>query len=263
MAVELDECLGGVTVQHREMQGHETQSFFRAFDGRCIEYLEGSGHAHEPPQKHPRRLLQVSGKLNTRVTPCDLGAPSLAASDVVVLDLGDTLIQWNGEASTKKERIRGLEFCQSLSDERRLQGEVVMQLVVVQQKKPMASDAPPDAATLRFWQELGADSKIVQPPRPSLQPRQQESTKLWRLAVVQTDDGKKKLQVTEILDRPLTRWMLDPSQVFLVAAPDALWVWMGTLASQVERQKSMLYAQSFLQVRAISEQLQAARVEHT
>lgn len=94
-AVELDDFLGGVPVQHREVQEHETSMFLANFPGGTfysdrfpgklktmvfkinysyrligVRYLDGgvaSGFKHVDPNHVEKKLLQVKGKRNVRV----------------------------------------------------------------------------------------------------------------------------------------------------------------------------------------------------
>ena len=54
MAVELDEVLGGGSVLHREVQGHESSLFLQLF--RSVEVLIGSDAAGFAPPTAPRPL---------------------------------------------------------------------------------------------------------------------------------------------------------------------------------------------------------------
>lgn len=69
--VELDDMLGGAAVQHREVQGHESELFLSYFQKKGgIRLLEGgveSGFKHVEPTKYSPRLLWVKGKNNVRV----------------------------------------------------------------------------------------------------------------------------------------------------------------------------------------------------
>ena len=67
--------------------------------------------------------------------------------------------------------------------------------------------------------------------------------------MVGAHNGRKKLQVLEVGARgqPLQRELLRSTESFLLVSGARLWVWVGREAAGGERQKAMLYAQSFLQ----------------
>jgi hypothetical protein len=66
--VELDMSLGGAAVQHREVQGGESDEFMSLF--KTLRYLEGgvaTGFKHVDRDAFPTRLLHVKGRRNVRV----------------------------------------------------------------------------------------------------------------------------------------------------------------------------------------------------
>ena len=63
--VELDNKLGGIAVQHREVQEHESKMFLDYFNGR-LTYLDGgieSGFRHVEPSKDDPHLFQIKGHI--------------------------------------------------------------------------------------------------------------------------------------------------------------------------------------------------------
>jgi len=61
--VELDDKLGDLPVQFREVQGHETKTFLSLFNS--LNILEGgheSGFRHVTPEEYESRLIHVSGR---------------------------------------------------------------------------------------------------------------------------------------------------------------------------------------------------------
>ena len=67
-------------------------------------------------------------------------------------------------------------------------------------------------------------------------------------------------QVVEISQRPLRPAMLRSREAFLLVADSELWVWVGRRASKGEKQKAMLYAQSFLQGKQLPAHTPVTRV---
>ena len=108
--VELDDSLGGAAIQHRETEGFESQQFlnlFKPFGG--VKYAEGgvdSGFKKVNRDEYEKRLLQVKGKRNVRVTPVEISSKSLNQGDVFILDCGLKIFQWNGKNSSKAERAK-------------------------------------------------------------------------------------------------------------------------------------------------------------
>ena len=270
MAVELDDCLDGRSVLRRETQMHETASFFATFSG-VLEYLDGSaaeGTSYASVDQLPEtgRLSKLDGTRQCRVTNCAVASSSLHAGHVFVLELATGVIQWNGQLSSKQQRGKGAHVSRRRSALRSsTAGSSMPEHAVVQQGQAQQAGSPVE----QFWHALGVEEAAVEiataPARPAAAARPSvsssvASTQLWRLGEVQTPDGKRKLQVSEILDRPLLRSMLDPSDAFVVAETSELWIWVGSQKSRAERSKSMLYAQSFLQGKTLPSATPIARV---
>ena len=70
LTVELDDILGGAPIQHREIQGSESDLFLSYFK-KGVRYLPGgikSGFTHYDPEDVVRRLFKVKGKRNIQVS---------------------------------------------------------------------------------------------------------------------------------------------------------------------------------------------------
>jgi len=108
--VELDDHLGGVPVQHREIQGHESNLFLSYF--KVFQTHEGgvdSGFNHVKPEEYKPRLLHIKGAKNTIVREVPISVDSMNSGDVFILDCGLKLYQFNGKQSAPMERTKGME----------------------------------------------------------------------------------------------------------------------------------------------------------
>ena len=108
--VELDTFLKGAAVQHREVQGGESDDFMSLF--KCVRYLEGgiaSGFKHVDRDEFPVRLLHVKGRRNIRATEVPLNPDSINSGDVFVLDAGRNIFQWNGKNASIMEKSKAYE----------------------------------------------------------------------------------------------------------------------------------------------------------
>ena len=162
MANELDASFNGRAVLHRVVQAHETPSFCHAFSNRALMYREGSagvGSTHEQPPSWPR-LLHVEGVRTGRVTEHTASASEavLHADEVWILDVGDALLQWNGDASHKRERGCALDVCRTLMKARSHSASFAQAVehVVVHHGEP---ESAPAAA--RFWRALGMSDGAI------------------------------------------------------------------------------------------------------
>ena len=84
LTVSLDDQLGGVPVQHRELQGHESQLFLSYFKSG-IRYLPGgvkSGFKPFDPEDVEKRLFRVKGKRQVQIMEVILSSQLFNISSV-------------------------------------------------------------------------------------------------------------------------------------------------------------------------------------
>ena len=242
VAVELDEMLGGGWVLHREVQGHESGQFCHVFDN-VLEYLPACS---SEPESGGSSLLSIEGgQLVCRTSVVALAASSVRASGVFVLDQGSRLILWQGPASSNRARARAMTVCM-----RRRQRGGGGGMAEVSIAEPSTAAAPGTDA--EFWAALGGMPARGLPPVAPVLPLAEggaTALQLWQLSEAIDEKKRKKLQVLEMGARgkPLRREMLSSTESFLLVNGARLWVWVGREAVAGERQKAMLYAQSFLQ----------------
>jgi len=119
--VELDDFLKGAPIQHREVQGYESELFMSYFKSQ-ITIMEGgieTGFHHVKPEEYKPRLLHFKGKKNVRVTEVALARDSLNSGDVFILDAGLQLYQFDGKESAPGERFKASQVARAISDERK------------------------------------------------------------------------------------------------------------------------------------------------
>ena len=152
--VELDDRLGGAPVQHREVQGHESELFLSYFPERTIEVLKGgieSGFNHVEEEKYTTRLLQVKGtRKHVRVTQVEKERASLNSGDVFILDKGMTLVQWNGKKTSLYEKMKAGQLARAIRDERKGKPEAY-----IYDEGDSEDDILKD-----FWAELGGKGPV-------------------------------------------------------------------------------------------------------
>ncbi|TKY53361.1 Villin-2 protein [Spatholobus suberectus] len=116
--VELDTALGGRAVQHREIQGHESDKFLSYFKP-CIIPLEGgvaSGFRKPEEEEFETRLYVCRGKRVVRLKQVPFARSSLNHDDVFILDTQNKIYQFNGANSNIQERAKALEVIQFLKE---------------------------------------------------------------------------------------------------------------------------------------------------
>jgi gelsolin len=113
--VELDDKLHGAAVQHREVQGKESDKFAKYFNYK-ITYLKGgveSGFTHVEPTKEEPHLYRLKGVNKTQMTLTQLPVrrDQMNAGDVFVLVAGeDHVWLWIGAESNNHEKTSKLYY---------------------------------------------------------------------------------------------------------------------------------------------------------
>jgi len=147
--VELDDLLGGDPVQHREVQGYESDLFLTYFNNQ-IKIMSGgveTGFKHVKPEEYKPRLLHLKGKKKVRLTQVDMVRGSLNGGDVFILDAGLHIFQWNGKKAGPMEKQKGAQTAKALQDERKGKPK----LTVMEEG---------DKGEPEFWKHLGGEGPI-------------------------------------------------------------------------------------------------------
>merc|ERR1712226_1643986 len=106
-AVELDYLFGGLPIQHREVQGFESQRFKDQFpDGMMIKKggME-SGLQKAETNAHEAKLFKVAGGMRPVLTEVEIAWSSMNHGDVFVLDSGKKIFVWKGSNSSGGEKM--------------------------------------------------------------------------------------------------------------------------------------------------------------
>jgi len=230
--VELDDKLGGAPIQHREVQGYESELFMSYFNHQ-IKLLAGgvdTGFRHVEPTKYKPRLLHIKGKKKVRVTEVDLSHKALNSGDVFILDNGLILYQWNGKNSGQQEKTKGAQISRALDDERKGQAKVVVN-----------EDGHEDA---EFWKLLGGKGAVASAASggPDDEDQKPGEKRLLRLS-----DSSGKPELKEVAaGGSVKRSLLDSKDVFVLDSGFEVFVWVGKGASSGEKKMALQYAQQYL-----------------
>jgi gelsolin len=231
--VELDDLLGGEPVQHREVQGYESDLFLSYFKNE-IKLLDGgveSGFKHVKPEEYRPRLLHLKGKKKVRVTEVELSHKSLNSGDVFILDAGLNLYQWNGAKSGPQEKMKGAQLCRALDDERKGLPKVH---VFEENGKDLAE----------FWKVLGGQGpvKTAEEGGDDNEAEKASEKRLFRLS-----DASGTLTFQEVAKgAAVKKNLLDSSDVFILDTGAEVFAWIGKGASVGEKKKAMSFAQEYL-----------------
>lgn len=233
--VELDDFLGGVPVQHREVQGFESSLFLSYFaETGGIRLLEGgvaSGFNHVEPEKYTPRLLHLKGRKNVRVSQVPIDVKSLNEGDVFILDAGLKLYQWQGKKAGKNEKARAGLLCRALDDERKGKPEV-----------ETFSQGDKDAGD--FWKHFGLEAEPDSIPEDAGDDEEWE--KKSDKVLMQLSDAKGEMEFKEVAKGTIARSLLDSKDVFIFDAGNEVFAWIGKDTSAEEKRLALHYAQTYL-----------------
>jgi gelsolin len=227
--VELDDLLGDLPVQFREVQGFESEQFLQLFGGR-ITLLKGgvdSGFNHIKPEEYKPRLLHMKGKKYVRVTEVELSHKSLNDGDVFLLDAGLNIYQWNGRTAGIAEKRKANEQIQALKAARN------------GKPKSVVIDGLEDSE--EFWKILGGKPASVAPATSDDIKAEAKSKILFELS-----DKSGELKMTKVSEGSAPRARLDSKEVFILDLGVMVFAWIGRDASPAERAKGIEYATNYL-----------------
>ncbi|TKY62623.1 Villin-2 protein [Spatholobus suberectus] len=229
--VELDASLGGRAVQHREIQGHESDKFLSYFKP-CIIPLEGgvaSGFRKPEEEEFETRLYVCRGKRVVRIKQVPFARSSLNHDDVFILDTQNKIYQFNGANSNIQERAKALEVIQLLKEKYH---EGKCDVAIVDDGK---LDTESDSG--EFWVLFGGfapigkkvigDDDIV----PETTPAQ-----LYSIA-----DGEVKP-----VEGELSKSLLENSKCYLLDCGAEVFVWVGRVTQVEERKAACQEAEEFI-----------------
>ncbi|XP_069614710.1 advillin [Ranitomeya imitator] len=242
--IQLDDFLGGSPVQHREVQGHESEAF-KGYFKQGIIYKKGgvaSGMKHVATNTYDvKRLLHVKGKRNVTATEVELNWSSFNLGDVFLLDLGKVIIQWNGPDSNKAERMKGMLLAKDIRDRER-GGR--MEIGVIEGDNEQASQ---DLMKLLISTLGERTQRIV----PGCADEVADQTQKANIMLYHVSDAAGQMEVKEIAARPLVQEMLNHQDCYILdQGGTKIYVWKGKGATKAERQTAMSRALEFIKMKS-------------
>ncbi|XP_020792604.1 advillin [Boleophthalmus pectinirostris] len=242
--VQLDEYLGSTPVQYREVQGYESDTFKGYFKTGII-YKKGgiaSGMKHVETNTYDiKRLLQVKGKKRVCAKEVDMSWESFNTGDVFLLDLGQTIIQWNGPKSNRQEKLKGMVMAKDIRDRER-GGRAEVRII-----EGDAEDEAPRVMEL-MTEALGERSGDLPDGAPDETADQEQKS---QLTLYHVSDADGQMKVTEVASRPLVQDLLNHDDCYILDQGGAkVFVWKGKKASKEERQAAMSRAVEFIKTKS-------------
>jgi gelsolin len=219
--VELDDLLGDLPVQYREVQGYESKEFLELFGGQICIMKGGieSGFNKVKPHEYKPRLLHMKGQKQVRVTEVPLQAKSLNDGDVFLLDAGLEIFQWNGRSAGIAEKRKANDIIQNLKKDRN------------GKPKSAVLDGLEDSES--FWKFLGGKPA-------SIAPATSDDIKVEKIKILyRLSDESGALKKTKVAEGGIKKSTLESKDVFILDVGHTIWVWIGRGASKQERAKGI------------------------
>jgi len=239
--VELDDSLGGVPVQYREVQGSESQKFHSYFP-QGIRILAGgveSGFHHVTPENYKPKLLHINGTMKaTTIQEVELDKSSLNSEDVFILDNGLEVFQWNGKTANAGERMKGGQVLEQLNHERN--GRVKHVVLEEDDKEP------------KFWALLGtggggaSGGGGAKGGKTEIAAKSVHRQVAVEKCVYKLSDASGKLTLTQVCKGKISKDKFNPNDVFIVDNGMEVFAWIGSKASKQEKQNALVYAEHYL-----------------
>ncbi|XP_026163850.1 advillin [Mastacembelus armatus] len=238
--IQLDEFLGCTPIQHREVQNHESEAF-RGYFKQGIIYKKGgvaSGMRHTETNTYDvKRLLQVKGNKRVTAREVEMSWTSFNLGDVFLLDIGKTIIQWNGPKSNRQERLKGMLLAKDIRDRER-GGRTDIRMIdgEAEDKSPQNMELLNDVLGERT-------SKLKDGPPDETVEQEQKAN----LTLYQVSDADGQMKVTEVATRPLVQELLSHDDCYILDQGGIkIFVWKGKKANKAERQAAMARALEFI-----------------
>jgi gelsolin len=225
--VELDDSLGGVAIQHREVQGHESE-LFKSYFG-TIMLLQGgveSGFTHVEPTVEEPHLYRIKGtEKSMRLTQMPVERASLNSGDCFILMLSpEQVFLWSGADSNPDERIRANKVAEGFCTE----GTVVV----------LDQGAGDDEQVEDFWTVLGGYENDIFPATESDDDVTEFIPTLYQLGGETPEQIAQGQLIKTRFGKPtpkIHKSLLNPSNVYLLDSGWELFLWQGRDSDRSER----------------------------
>nr|XP_057916314.1 villin-1 [Doryrhamphus excisus] len=241
---QLDEYLGGAPVQHREVQGYESPRFRGYFKNGLI-YKKGgvaSGFNHVDTNAYNvLRLLHVKGRKHVTAMEVEVSWSSFNTGDIFLLDMGKVIVQWNGDRSNRREKLKATLLAQEIRDRER-GGRA--QVGVVEGGDERDSPELMKMMTAVLGPRSGS-LKAAVPDDDDAQRAQNAGVRLYHVF-----DANGNLVIHEVASQPLTQDLLQSSDCYILDhRGSSVMVWKGKDASKEERRGALNRAVGYIKAK--------------
>lgn len=220
--VELDTYLDDKPIQHREVQGHESQRFKNYFS--TFTLLKGgadTGFRRVLPENYTPRLFHIQKVSKLRITCTQVGLKrgNLKSGDVFIIDNGNKIYQWNGSSCSHDEKFKAAQETARIKGTR---GKCHVESL------DEDSTSPEHPALMLLKDGESKQKTNVKGER-----------KMYRIS-----DADGSLDMEDAGD--VSRETLSSDDVFIINSGEHVFCWVGKGASIDERKNGLSYASNYL-----------------
>ncbi|KAL0275577.1 UNVERIFIED_CONTAM: hypothetical protein PYX00_003389 [Menopon gallinae] len=244
-AVELDDSLGGAPVQHREVQGHESQLFTSYFP-TPLRYLTGgvkSGFHHVTPNAvdGTKKLYQVKGKKDVRIRQIEPVYTAMNKGDCFILDSGDKIYVYYGVGSKKTERLKAVSAANQIRDQDHSGRAPV---------KILDQAATPEEIE-EFFTVLGGGTRKTLPEASAGGDDEKFEKEIdAQVSLYKVSDASGSLKIEKIGEKPLSQTSLNTNDCFILdTVTSGIFSWIGRRATKMEKEEALRKGEEFLKTK--------------
>lgn len=245
--VELDDRLGDLPVQFREVQGHETKSFLSLFNS--LNILEGgheSGFRHVTPEEYEARLIHVSGRNKKRMKAqqIPLNVENLNSTDCFLLDAGTELFQFHPSGASVWEKQACLGKTLEIEESRK--GKVTAKHLIDWTEGDVQG-----AEEEKFWGFFGGKPESL-PEKSEYQLKKKAEEAAFKTHVnkmFHVTDENGEMSISEVQSGVLDRNTLaqENDDALIIDVGRVIFVWIGETANRSEAKTAMVSAQKYIE----------------
>uniref|UniRef100_A0A8D1MY21 Villin-1 n=1 Tax=Sus scrofa TaxID=9823 RepID=A0A8D1MY21_PIG len=238
----MDDFLKGRAVQHREVQGNESEAF-RGYFKQGIVYEKGgvgSGVLHVLGHSHGIWRFPVgAGRRRVSQAVCELSWHSGNESDFFLFFFGGGLVFFLGPHLRHVEIFQGMTLAKEIRDQER-GGRTYVGVVDGEDEK-----ASPQLMEIMNY-VLGQRKELkAAVPDTVVEPALKAALKLYHVS-----DSEGKVVVREVATRPLTQDLLSHEDCYILDQGGLkIYVWKGKNANPQEKKEAMNQALNFIKAK--------------
>lgn len=240
LSVGLDDKFNGAAIQHREVQGHESNQFVSYFQP-AIRYVDGghaSGFSHVTTNAGAeKRLFQIKGKRNVRVRQVDPLISSMNKGDCFILDVDQSIYVYVGENAKNVEKLKAISVANQIRDQdHNGRGRV-----------DIIDQYSSEVDTQKFFTALGSGNRALVPEESAGGDDQQfERGEEQTVTLSEISDKSGSLKITP-LTKPYKQEQLNPEECYILdTVSGSIYVWVGKKSNQREKSEAMTKANQYL-----------------